>query len=322
MANYVKFQRGSEQAYKNLVEKNFNTLYFVYDPVDSTKAKLYLGDKLLSGVGEGTGVTSLAQLEEVIIEGVPSAGSFLVCNSEGKWVNQSLESVIALIAQEKSLGFEVDTKVFKFDPVANGAVQKLELLGFAEAEAEAIPFKAVDGSLNWGTPQIITSITGRLDDMEQDLEDFTANLEGVVEEKIAELNHLTFKKVENMDQVTDNNTIYLVPNPDSEIKNAYLEYLVFDGQPELIGDLNTGEISLDGYATVEALQSVAGNLAVVSEKVGKLENDYTKVNSDITNIKTAVGDITKLYDYETNARTIVDELNDINERLMWEDIPT
>lgn len=322
MANYVKFQRGSEQAYKNLAEKNFNTLYFVYDPVDSTKAKLYLGDKLLSGVGEGTGVTSLAQLEEVIIEGVPSAGSFLVCNSEGKWVNQSLESVIALIAQEKSLGFEVDTKVFKFDPVANGAVQKLELLGFAEAAAEAIPFKAVDGSLSWGTPQIITSITGRLDDMEQDLEDFTANLEGVVEEKIAELNHLTFKKVENMDQVTDNNTIYLVPNPDSEIKNAYLEYLVFDGQPELIGDLNTGEISLDGYATVEALQSVAGDLAVVSEKVGKLENDYTEVNSNIINIKAAVGDITKLYDYETNARTIVDELNDINERLMWEDIPT
>jgi hypothetical protein len=199
MANYVKFQRGSEQAYKNLAEKNFNTLYFVYDPVDSTKAKLYLGDKLLSGVGEGTGVTSLAQLEEVIIEGVPSAGSFLVCNSEGKWVNQSLESVIALIAKEKSLGFEVDTKVFKFDPVAEGAVQKLELLGFADAQADAIAFKGVDGSLNWGTPQIITNMAGRLDDMEQDLEDFTANLEGVVEEKIAELNHLTFKKVENME---------------------------------------------------------------------------------------------------------------------------
>lgn len=322
MVNYVKFQRGSEQAYKNLAEKNFNTLYFVYDPVDSTKAKLYLGDKLLSGVGEGTGVTSLAQLEDVIIEGVPSAGSFLVRNSEGKWVNQSLESVIDLIAQEKSLGFEVDTKVFKFDPVAEGAVQKLELLGFADAKADAIAFKGVDGSLSWGTPQIITNMAGRLDDMEQDLEDFTANLESVVEEKIAELNHLTFKKVENMDQVTDNNTIYLVPNPNSEIKNAYLEYLVFDGQPELIGDLNTGEISLDGYATVEALQSVAGDLAVVSEKVGKLENDYTEVNSNIINIKAAVGDITKLYDYETNARTIVDELNDINERLMWEDIPT
>ena len=322
MANYVKFQRGSEQAYKNLAEKNLNTLYFVYDPVDSTKAKLYLGDKLLSGVGEGTGVTSLAQLEEVIIEGVPSAGSFLVCNSEGKWVNQSLESVIALIAQEKSLGFEVDTKVFKFDPVANGAVQKLELLGFAEAEAEAIPFKAVDGSLSWGTPQIINSMAGRLDDMEKDLEDFTSNLEGVIEEKISELSHLTFKKVENMDEVTESNTIYLVPNPDSEVKNAYLEYLVFEGQPELIGDLNTGDISLDGYATVEALQSVSSNLATVTERVGTLESNYTTVNSTLTNISAAVGDITKLYNYENNARTIVDELNEINERLQWEDIPT
>jgi hypothetical protein len=51
MANYVKFQRGSEQAYKNLVVKNQDTLYFVYDNSDSTAGKLYLGERLISGVG-------------------------------------------------------------------------------------------------------------------------------------------------------------------------------------------------------------------------------------------------------------------------------
>ena len=60
MPNYVKFQRGSEQAYNNLAVKNQDTLYFVYDGQDATRAKLYLGDRLLSGVGEGTGVTSLS----------------------------------------------------------------------------------------------------------------------------------------------------------------------------------------------------------------------------------------------------------------------
>ena len=48
MANYVKFQRGSEQAYNNLAVKNQDTLYFVYNGSDSTTAKLYLGNKLLS----------------------------------------------------------------------------------------------------------------------------------------------------------------------------------------------------------------------------------------------------------------------------------
>ena len=60
MPNYVKFQRGSEQAYNNLVVKNQDTLYFVYDGQDATRAKLYLGERLLSGIGEGTGVTSLS----------------------------------------------------------------------------------------------------------------------------------------------------------------------------------------------------------------------------------------------------------------------
>ncbi len=300
MANYVKFQRGSEQAYKNLAVKNQDTLYFVYDSVDSTKAKLYLGDKLLSGVGEGTGVTSLAQLEEVLIEGVPSAGSFLVFK-DGKWVNQSVEAVAALIAAEKSLGFEVDEKVFKFDPAAEGAVQKLELIGFSEAAAGSIAFKDIDGKLAFGTPSVITDISNQL-------KDFNSTLESVVDEKIASLNHLTFKKVASLDEAINNNTIYLIPNPDSGIKNDYLEYLVVDDTPELLGNLNSGEISLDGYATVEALQGVESIAITARDNVATLSN--------------TVGDITKLVTYNAEApHTIIDELNSINERLKWEEIP-
>lgn len=286
MANYVKFQRGSEQAYNNLAVKNQDTLYFVYNGSDSTTAKLYLGNKLLSGIGEGTGVTSLSALEDVLITGTPPAGSFLVY-TDGKWVNKSVSAVASMIAAEQSLGIKINTNQFKFD-VATG---NLELVGFSDAASGAIAFKSTDGTLSWGTPKIISDISDNLNNL-------NTNLESIINEKIAAMNHLVYKKVDNLDDAIDNNTIYLVPNENAIAQNSYSEYLVVDGVPELLGNVNTGEINLDGYATVESLT--------------KLE---TKFNS-------VVGDITQLNNYNADSpQTIIDELNAINERLKWEDIP-
>lgn len=286
MANYVKFQRGSEQAYNNLAVKNQDTLYFVYNGSDSTTAKLYLGNRLLSCIGEGTGVTSLSALEDVLITGTPPAGSFLVY-TDGKWVNKSVSAVASMIAAEQSLGIKINTNQFKFD-VATG---NLELVGFSDAASGAIAFKGTDGTLSWGTPKIISDINDNLNNL-------STNLESIINEKIAAMNHLVFKKVDSLDDAIDNNTIYLIPNENATIKNSYSEYLVVDGVPELLGNVNTGEINLDGYATVESLT--------------KLE---TKFNS-------VVGDITQLNNYNADSpQTIIDELNAINERLKWEDIP-
>ena len=286
MANYVKFQRGSEQAYNNLAVKNQDTLYFVYNGSDSTTAKLYLGNKLLSGIGEGTGVTSLSALEDVLITGTPPAGSFLVY-TDGKWVNKSISAVASMIAAEQSLGIKININQFKFEPVSGN----LELVGFSDAASGAIAFKGTDGTLSWGTPKIISDISDNLNNL-------NTNLESIINEKIAAMNHLVYKKVDNLDDAIDNNTIYLVPNENAIAQNSYSEYLVVDGVPELLGNVNTGEINLDGYATVESLT--------------KLE---TKFNS-------VVGDITQLNNYNADSpQTIIDELNAINERLKWEDIP-
>ena len=286
MANYVKFQRGSEQAYNNLAVKNQDTLYFVYNGSDSTTAKLYLGNKLLSGIGEGTGVTSLSALEDVLITGTPPAGSFLVY-TDGKWVNKSVSAAASMIAAEQSLGIKINTNQFKFEPVSGN----LELVGFSDAASGAIAFKGTDGTLSWGTPKIISDISDNLNNL-------NTNLESIINEKIAAMNHLVYKKVNNLDDAIDNNTIYLVPNENAIAQNSYSEYLVVDGVPELLGNVNTGEINLDGYATVESLT--------------KLE---TKFNS-------VVGDITQLNNYNADSpQTIIDELNAINERLKWEDIP-
>ena len=286
MANYVKFQRGSEQAYNNLAVKNQDTLYFVYNGSDSTTAKLYLGNRLLSCIGEGTGVTSLSALEDVLITGTPAAGSFLVY-TDGKWVNKSVSAVAAMIAQEQGLKLKINSNQFKFESVSGN----LELLGFSDAASGAIAFKGADGTLSWGTPKVISDISDNLNNL-------STNLESIINEKIAAMNHLVFKKVDSLDNAIDNNTIYLIPNENATIQNSYSEYLVVDGKPELLGNISTGEINLDGYATVESLT--------------KLE---TKFNS-------VVGDITQLNNYNAESpQTIIDELNAINERLKWEDIP-
>ena len=60
-ANYVRFFRGSPEAYKNLIKKNSDTLYFIYSS-DSDKGSLYLGDRLISG-----NVSNITDLEDLII---------------------------------------------------------------------------------------------------------------------------------------------------------------------------------------------------------------------------------------------------------------
>ena len=56
MANYVKFRRGTLEAFKNLGNRiEQDTLYFIYEEDEST-AELYLGSKLISG-GDGTSLS-------------------------------------------------------------------------------------------------------------------------------------------------------------------------------------------------------------------------------------------------------------------------
>lgn len=84
MANYVKFYRGSETAYNNLLVKNDDTLYFVYEE-DKGTAKLYLGSKLIAGAatsgesgGSVTTSLNLSDLKDVLISENLAHDSFLV----------------------------------------------------------------------------------------------------------------------------------------------------------------------------------------------------------------------------------------------------
>ena len=51
LANYVKFMRGTPEAYARLTKKDTDTLYFISE-ADASDGLLYLGSKLISGDGD------------------------------------------------------------------------------------------------------------------------------------------------------------------------------------------------------------------------------------------------------------------------------
>lgn len=297
--NYVKFQRGTLKAYNSQVNRNLidnNTLYFVYESAAATSGQLYLGKKLISGVGSGTSVTKLSDLTDVIATTAEN-GSFLVCNADGKWEATTLNDVATLIASQ--LQINVNTNTFEFVDV-DGQNPELNLLGFNSATSGSYAKVGTDGKLKWIKPD------KDFDVIAQEVGELQTTIEGldtVIANKIAQANHLTYKKVASLDDIKEVNTIYLVPKEGSE-NDAYTEYMFIDSKVEHLGTFNNGDLS--GYVTTEQLQAVDG----------KFQNYVTK-----TVFNTTVGNLDELSNY-TEGTTIVNEINNIYDRLVWKEIET
>ena len=98
---FVKFSRGLISTYNNLSRKDHDTLYLVYETANSENGLLYLGNKLISTVGNNTSL-ALSDLADVAINGTPEDGMILQYNAytagqigeEGKWEAISLASFI------------------------------------------------------------------------------------------------------------------------------------------------------------------------------------------------------------------------------------
>ena len=297
--NYVKFQRGTIAAYNALKTRELidsNTLYFIYESANKKNGYLYLGDKLISGSGSGTNITKLSDISDVL-ETVTDAGAFLVKNDSGKWESKSLADVASLIASQLEINVNADT--FEFVNV-DGQNPELNLLGFNSAISGSYAKVGTDGKLKWIKPDkdfdVIAQEVG-------ELQTTIAGLDTVIANKIAQANHLTYKKVASPDDIKETNTIYLVPKEGSE-NDAYAEYMFIDSKVEHLGTFNNG--NLNGYATTEQLQAVDG----------KFQDYVTK-----TVFNTTVGNLDELSNY-TEGTTIVNEINNIYDRLVWKEIET
>lgn len=295
--NYVKFQRGTLKAYNAQVNNGTidnNTLYFVYQNAASTEGQLYLGKKLISDAGKDTRINTLEGLTDVLASKA-EAGSFLVKNADGKWEATTVTAVAALIAGQ--LQINANEKAFEFVAV-DGDNPQLNLKGFSNAIAGSYAKVSDDGSLKWIKPDkdidVIAQEVGTLTETVNGLDTVIAN-------KIAEANHLTYKKVGSLDEVTDSNIIYLVPKEGSE-NDAYNEFMVIDSKVEHLGTFGGGDLT--GYAKISDLQAVEKKLV-----------DYTP----ITTFNSTVGSLSNLTNY-SEGTNIVKEINNIYERLTWTEI--
>ena len=109
MARYVKFYRGTPDAFNKLTIKDADTLYFIAE-TDALVGQLYLGSKLISGgstTGDSPVITdiSLSDLKGVLITEGLSDESFLVYDSEiNAWTNKPIESLEFIGATSNSAG--------------------------------------------------------------------------------------------------------------------------------------------------------------------------------------------------------------------------
>lgn len=89
MPNYVKFSRGSLDAYSKLTTKNSDTLYFIEDPLTS-RYTLYLGEQLIV-----SDAADLADINDIAFNYLADK-DVLVYNAESElWVNKPVLDLIA-----------------------------------------------------------------------------------------------------------------------------------------------------------------------------------------------------------------------------------
>lgn len=98
--NYVKFQRGSKEAYdalKTAGKLDENTLYFIYPEADTTIGALFMGSRAISGGDIITTAASLSELSDVMVAGA-GTNSFLVKEGDN-WVAKTVEDVATLVKE-------------------------------------------------------------------------------------------------------------------------------------------------------------------------------------------------------------------------------
>ena len=309
--NYVKFQRGSASSYQNLVKKDDNTLYFVYNNDDQTKGSLYLGTRLISDSVGGNSTISLADLTDVLINSV-NTGDFLVVNSEGKWTPISAAEVAQLIIEENGNFVSIDENEFTFNAV-NG---KLELKNYNDATIGMVPVKSNDG-LNWRNfPPNLSTEVGTLQTAVTDLQLNFQTIDNKIATAIANTNHLTYSIIDDIADATELGVIYLINNDSSDIVNAYDEYMLINGQLEKIG---TYGINLNNYVTNVDFNNALNRISNLETVTGDFSNTYvTKID-----FNAKVGNLSSLNQYNnldyTNA-SIADTFSDIYTRLIWQEI--
>lgn len=331
--------RGSTSAWEALKATpehiSDDTLYFIYqDAQTSTDGKLYLGQKLISGVGNGGSISGDININDIggisIDDEVLEDKQILVYNdTSGQWENTSLSTIIhtavgvmqgatALVNgvsglvpvpragdQNKFLRGDGSWATINI-PTFNSDVfdlnhNEVNLQGYGLAPTGAVPIKTNNG-IEWST-----GLVGKLNRQITTLEKLQNQLNGTDPDPVNE------------------DTIYMVLNENSSSPNKYDEYMVIGNALELLGSF--GEVNLINYVTTTTFNTTINSLEDILNgyedsqsgdfvpglvaRITTIENNYVT--------KAQVGDLNTLLLSDGNT-TLVDEVNTINERLKWHNL--
>lgn len=332
MANYVRFQRGTQEAYDKLKQAGRLSdyiLYFIYDPNDASVGTLYMGSRLISG-GDATIVSSaLKDLTDVVIN-ENGENYFLVQNTEGKWVSTSLEAVTALIKTQlgepdlsnlvtkeelEILTTQITTLSTTVDNKVDKVIYQVPITdenGDPVLDDEGNPtYKEVEGTL------VTPEDREKLNALVLDEDGSGIEISGTV----------NAENVQGLGTwITTNANTYIKGLTESNLSQSVLDKLnyinavemahftVVDGTLKLHDDI-TNTLTAVKNGDFNFIKSVDENIFSVT--VGKLE-----LKSIPENILTPVlGDFNLLPNAEKDF-TLVDEINNIYDILTWTDIET
>lgn len=281
--NYVQFQRGTSAAFARLPVKDPNTLYFISEK-DAKTGVLYLGDKLL---------TQACKLDNLNLSEAITEQSILVYNPEtDQWEDKPLADLApAVFAGAK-------------DGVAGTA-------GLVPAPAPCKQNAYLKGDGTWANPTAeveaaLETLKGRVDDLS------TAEV--------------SYEIVDSLDDIENpkTNTIYLVRKPGADGINSCDEYLFINPDGETNSEKFERIGSTSNVSNNQYIESVDTNVFQVSNKQLQLKavpvTSVSGLEDEVNTILDAkVGDLSQLLFSENNT-TIVEEINSINERLVWQEI--
>lgn len=300
---FVKFSRGLTSSYNNLRRKDPDTLYLVYDSVNALNGKLYLGEKLISSVGNTSSI-SLNDLLDISASN-PQDGMLLQYNANtagqpgeaGKWEAVSLEDAIgnaqiagnniAIVNSLESLNdpSEEDIAVVGSDVFIRHNDEWIQLSN-SELEDRITNLEESVGhaaDIEQGIPA--TGLYKEIADLKSNV--FTKQ---EILEQIADLSHLTYQIVnslEDIDETSDEaaTTIYLVPKNLEDQNDGYDEYFVIDETLEKIGNFN---VNLDNYIQDDDNRLLTEEQKKKLDSIGLDENDnaiiQTSQVADLINV--------------------------------------
>lgn len=276
-SQYVKFLRGSIDAYKNLSIKDNDTLYFIKNVNDNSAIQsysIYLGDKPISG-------GSLENLIDLNLSNL-KLNDLLLYDSENKqWVNKDFDSFVQMLKIPK---------VFTGAVGGENGSDGTEGLVPVPTKDQANFFLKGDGTWSDLTPIINAEIAKVVDgapeafDTLKEISDWILNDETGAAALATKVGNLTTKvgnlednigDLKNLQTTEKSNLVAVINSLNSKIDDA----------------ASGGTIDLNNYVSKDTFVSTVGSL----ENLGQ---------SPI---------------FEGNT-TIVNEINKINDRLVWKEL--